>query len=229
MKRSHLILLIAVLLILCGCVQLLGCEAEPGAESRVGDIKVLSHEGYYVTGTMVGNYVEIFGELQNIGNRNLRFIKLTATLYDSDGKVIGTDYTYASTDILLPAEKAAFSIMKGPTGEDYEYYVLEVTSCKETTEEPYRDFEFLNTSSYINDNGYYCVKGEIKNTGTQNIDSVGVIITFYNTEGKVISVSGISLIADLEAGGIASFDTWTTPDWISSEIASYSLQTDVSD
>lgn len=221
MKRSYLIPLITSLLILSGGAQLLGC----GSSS---DIEILSRKGYYVTGTMVGNYVEIFGELQNTGNKNLRLIKLTATLYDSDGKEMGTDYSYAYTDILLPGDKAPFSIMLGPTGRDYESYTLEVTSYKETTEEPYRDFEFLNTSSYINDNGYYCVKGEIKNTDSQNIDSVAVIITFYNAEGKVISATS-HLKKDLEAGGIVSFDTWTLPDWISSDIANYSLQTDVSD
>jgi len=228
MKRSYFTSLIAGILILCGCIQLLGCETESGPESCVSDIKVLSHEGYYDTSGMVGSYVEIFGEVQNIGDRNLTFIKLTATLYDNDRQVIGTDYTYARADILLPGEKAAFSIMKGPTGEDFESYILEVTSCGETTDVPYRDFEFLNTSSYIDDKGYYCVKGDLKNIGTQNIDYVDVIITFYNTEGEVVSATSF-LIAGLEASGIAPFDTYTLPDWISSKIASYSLQTDVSD
>ena len=228
MKRNCLILLIVSLLILCGCAELLGETPAPGPESRIGDVKILSHSGYLTAG-FPGHYLEIFGELQNTGNQNLKFIKLTATFFDSDGKVIGTKWTYANTDILLPGEKAPFAFMQLISEEkDYKSYGLEVTSCREKTEEPYRNFEFLNTSSYINDNDYYCVKGEIKNTGTQNIEYVNVIITSYNAKGKVISATS-HLIAGLEAGGIASFDTWTLPSGISSEIANYSLQTDVSD
>jgi len=119
--------------------------------------------------------------------------------------------------------------MKMASQKDYKSYTVEVTSCRETTDEPYRDFEFLNTSSYINDQDYYCVKGELKNTGTQEIDFVGVIMTCYNAEGEVISASGTCLIAHLKAGETASFDAHALPKQISSKIASYTLQTDVSD
>ena len=227
MRRNYLILLIAGLLILCGCALLTGEAPAPGAESYISDIKILSRSGYLTAG-FPGHYLHIYGELQNTCNKNLRSIKLTATLYDSAGKVIRTDWTYAYTDILLPGEKAPFvfieliSLEKG-----YKSYGLEVTSCRETTEEPYRNFEFLNTSSYTDDHGYYHLKGEIKNTGSQDIDFVGVVITCYNAEGKVISASGTCLLADLKAEKTAPFDTQVLPDQISSEIVSYSLQTDV--
>jgi len=227
MKRNCLILLIVSLLVLCGCAQLPG--GVPSPESGTGDVKILTHSGYHITGGFTGDYLDIFGELQNTSNKNLKFIKLTTTLYDSAGKVIETKWTYAHTDILLPGEKAPFVFMKITSEEDYKSYTVEVTSCRETTEEPYRDFEFLNTSSYIDDQGYYCVKGEIKNTGTQDIDFVGVIITCYNAEGEVISASGTCLIAHLKAGETASFDAHALPKQISSKIATYSLQTDVSD
>jgi len=227
MKRNCLILLIVSLLILCGCAELSGEAPAPDPESCIGDVKILSHSGYLTTG-FPGHYLEIFGELQNTGNQNLKFIKLTATFFDSAGKVIGTKWTYANTDILLPGEKAPFVFMQLISEEkDYKSYGLEVTSCREKTEEPYRNFEFLNTSSYIDDHDYYHVKGEIKNTGTQDIDFVGVILTCYNAEGKVISASGTCLLVDLKAGTTAPFDTQALPSEISSKIASYSLQTDV--
>ncbi len=229
MKRNYLILLIVSLLILCGCAQLPAGAPTPSPASGRGDVKILTRSGYHITGGFTGDYLDIFGELQNTSNKNLKYIKLTATLYDSAGKVIETVWTFANTDILLPGEKAPFVFMKITSQEDYKHYAVEVTSCRETTEAPYRDFEFLNTSSYIDDLGYYCVKGEIKNTGTQDIDFVGVIMTCYNAEGKVISVDMTHLIAHLKAGETASFDTHAPPKQISSKIATYSLQTDVSD
>jgi len=229
MKRNCLVLLIVSLLILSGCAQLPAGAPTPSPGSPVGDVKILTRSGYLTAG-FPGHYLEIYGELQNTGNKNLRFIKLTTTLYDSAGNVIGTKWTYAHTDILLPGEKAPFVFMKMISQEkDYKSYGLEVTSCRETTEEPYRNFEFLDTSSYIDDKGYYRVKGELKNTGTQDIDFVGVIITCYNAEGKVISASGTCLMVDLKAGKTAPFDTEAHPKQISSQIRNYSLQTDVSD
>lgn len=229
MKRKWFILLIISLLVLSGCGQLPTGTSTPSTESPIGDVKILSHSGYHITGGFPGDYLDIFGELQNTGNKNLKFIKLTTTIYDSAGNVIETKWTYANTDVLLPGEKAPFTFMKMASEKDYKSYTVEVTSCRETTDEPYRDFEFLNTSSYIDDQGYYRVKGELKNTGTQDIDFVGVIITCYNAEGKVISASGTTLITDLEAGGIASFDSTVLPKQISSKIVNYTLQTDVSD
>ena len=131
MKRNWFILLIVCLLVLAGCGQLPTGTSTPSTESDIGDIKILSHSGYHITGGFTGDYLDIFGEL--------------------------------------------------------------------------------------------------KNTGTQNIDFVGVIITCYNAEGKVISASGTTLLTDLEAGGIASFDSTVLPKQISSDIVSYTLQTDVSD
>ncbi len=229
MKRNCLILLIVSILILCGCGQTLGGGSTRSPESLVGDVKILSHHGYYISGGFPGDYIDIFGELQNTGQKNLKYIKLTAAFYDSAGEVIRTEWTYANADILLPGEKAPFSFIEAASAEkDYQSYELEVTSCRETTEEPYRDFEFLNTSSYIDDQGYYHVKGEIKNTGTQDIDFVSVVITLYDAGDKVVSAS-TSLIAHLAAGGTDSFDTWVLPEEASSDIASYILQTDVSD
>ncbi len=199
----------------------------PGPESYIRDIKILSHSGY-LTSAFPGDYLEIYGELQNTGNKNIEYIKLTTTSYDSADKVIGTKWAYADTDILLPGDKAPFGFIEMISREkNYKSYGLEITSCQETTEEPYRDFEFLNTSSYIDDDGDYHVKGDIKNNGTQDMKSVGVVITCYNAEGKVVSASGTFSLVELKAGEAAPFDTQALSREISSEITSYSLQTDV--
>ncbi len=210
-------------------LSLFGCVSSPtsGPTQEVSEVEILNHQGYHITGGITGDYLPIFGEAQNISNENLEYIKLSVVLYDSSGKEIGSDRTYLSTDILRPGEKAPFSFWPRPVLKDYESYGVMVTEYNITEREPYRDFEFINVSSYIGDRGYYRVEGEIKNTGDRDIRFVDVIITFYDTEKKVVSASTYP-IGDLNAGQTDTFDQSAIPKQISSRVASYSLQTKVS-
>ena len=225
MKRLLVLLFLVGALILCSCS---GAPGRPtaGSESCLGDIRILSHHGYYVTSNIGRNRVQICGEVQNTGEENLKSIRVVATLYDSENKVIGKDDALVRTDILLPGEQCPFSIIEMDLKGDFDSYALEVTSCKQTTEEPYRDFEFIGVSSHLDDLSFYHVKGSIKNIGAQDIDSLGVCVTFYDRQGKVIS-SSISTIGSLNAGETTSFDELATPREIGPKIADYTLQTKV--
>lgn len=69
-------------------------------------IEVLSHSSYINSiGTLV-----ITGEVRNNSDRSKKFIKILATLYNSDGSVVETDYTYSDRDVLSPGETSGFKM-----------------------------------------------------------------------------------------------------------------------
>ena len=220
MKGFYVIPVIIALLILSSCTP----STNNTPEQETSEIEILNHQGYQFTEKIGGDYLAIFGEAQNISGENLEYIKLTAILYDGSGKEIGSDWTYLSTDILRAGEKAPFIFLIRTDEEDYGSYGLTLSEYNKTDREPYRNFEFINVSYYIGDNGYYRVKGEIKNMGDRDVKYVDVILTFYDAEGKVVS-AGTYPVGDLSVGSTATFDTSAIPKQITSMVASYSLQT----
>ena len=204
--------------VLSGCA---GGAPESLIPSR-GDIEVLSHNGYMVS-DMTGTYAVVVGEVQNRGRDTLRYVKITATLYDSEDNILATHYTYAQIKVLLPGQKSPFIFIKLSSAERYG---LEITESTPTTDEPYRDFEILSHTSSIDDDGDYRVTGEIKNRGAQEATHTEVIATFYDASGEVVGASVIATVEprDLSAGETASFDLQATPRETASDIATYALQ-----
>jgi hypothetical protein len=52
----------------------------------------------------------IVGEVVNNDQKPLRSIKIIATFYDDAGKVIGTNFSYATLDVVAPGAKSPFEI-----------------------------------------------------------------------------------------------------------------------
>ena len=55
------------------------------------------------------NFDDIIGQVKNIGNGTAESIKTIFTFYDSNGNMVGTDFTYIDIDKLNPGQKAPFS------------------------------------------------------------------------------------------------------------------------
>lgn len=219
-RRALTLLLwcIIAVVVLSGCAGSVPKSLIPSG----GDVKILSHNGYMVS-DMIGTYAIVVGEVQNTGKDVLRYVKITATLYDSEDNILATHYTYAQIKVLLPGQKSPFIFIKLSSAERYG---LEVTEFRPTTDEPYRDFEILSHSSFIDDDGHYRVTGELKNTGTRSANDTEVIATFYDASGEVVGASVIATVdpRHVPRGETASFDVQATPKETASDIATYALQ-----
>ena len=55
----------------------------------------------------------IVGEVQNNGSETAKFVEVSATLYDSNNKVIGTESTFTKPSEIDPGQKAPFEITVG--------------------------------------------------------------------------------------------------------------------
>jgi hypothetical protein len=56
-------------------------------------------------------HTHIVGEVINQGRRTANAVKVIATLYGSDGKVVGTDFTFTQPSSIDPGNKAPFEII----------------------------------------------------------------------------------------------------------------------
>jgi hypothetical protein len=67
---------------------------------------------------------EIVGEAKNNGNETVEFVKVTVTLYDDIGSIIGAEDAYTDPSYLEPGMKAPFkvSIRSGSLMDDTEAY-----------------------------------------------------------------------------------------------------------
>jgi len=55
--------------------------------------------------------IEIRGEVKNIGRACVDYVKIIATFYDAEGRVIGSDFTYSDPSRLYPSQTAPFNIL----------------------------------------------------------------------------------------------------------------------
>jgi hypothetical protein len=88
------------------------------------ELIVLNDQGQVVN-DFLGNY-RITGEIQNIGNFETGPVRISTTLYDSEGRVIGVDGTATSEfDKLGPGEITPFSVLlfaRGPV-DSYRLFI----------------------------------------------------------------------------------------------------------
>jgi hypothetical protein len=53
----------------------------------------------------------IVGEVLNTSDETKEYVKLSVTLYDSNNKVIGTDFTFTDPSDIFPQDSAPFSVL----------------------------------------------------------------------------------------------------------------------
>jgi hypothetical protein len=120
----------------------------------------------------------IIGKVKNIGNGTAESIKTTFTFYDSNGNMVGTDYTYLDLDKLNPSQKAPFSLMLDKTeiknGAQYELSLSWYNP--DGTEEYIEDVKVTKDPQQK-------IVPIIKNTKQTNENEN---FPFYNTDGKDI-------------------------------------------
>ena len=169
--------------------------------------EILSHSSY-IDGL---GYFNVVGEVKNTLPSNTKYVKIVATFYDAQKKVIGTDFTYTELDILKSNQKSPFELSSYPDKIDPASYKLKV-SYSETGEEPFTGLKILSHSASIDDLGYHKIVGEVKNGGTKEATYVKVVCTYYGAGGKVI---GTSLTYtdpdDIDAGDSAPFELNSYP------------------
>ncbi|MFB3889099.1 MAG: FxLYD domain-containing protein [Candidatus Bathyarchaeia archaeon] len=174
----------------------------PSTEAAL-NVAILSHQGYVGS---TGSYY-IVGEVQNVGNQAYKYVEVIATFYNTNGSVVGTEFTYIELYVLHPSAKSPFKILflEKNVVPLIDHYSLSV-SYDPATARP-GNLKILSNTSYVGQTGNLHVVGEIQNNGNNTANYVEVFATFYDTAGNVVAEeSTFSNPSTLSAGQKAPFD-----------------------
>lgn len=59
-------------------------------------------------------YVHVLGEIQNKLNTKMDFVKANVAYYDSQNRIIGSDFVYSDPNTLLPGQTATYQALTSP-------------------------------------------------------------------------------------------------------------------
>ncbi len=185
-------------------------------------VRILGNHSHYVDMT---GYLHIVGEISNGTPSHLRFVKITANLFNSGGQLIDTDFTYIYLDNLPAGGKTCFDIsLEEPAG--WSYYEFQPPSYW-TDGKPLPNLTVLNDSGcYYPIFGWYEVIGQVRNDHGTRVEYVSPVGTLYNASGAVIGCDR-TFIEDthLHPGQTSPFDmVFLGRDYV--DAASYRLQVD---
>jgi hypothetical protein len=187
---------------------------------------VIIHDNYssYITST---GSLHVVGEVQNMGDKPVEFVRITATFYDANSTVIATDFTYSALDIIPQGVKSPFEIILLDENQvsKVHNYSLVVTDYEQTSDALDRTLLILSNSSYLSASNRLNIVGEVKNNGTVESTFTKVVVTCYDQNGKVV-VSDFSYCDPdtISEGEKAPFHILVIDANQSMKVASYELQ-----
>ena len=134
----------------------------------------------------IGDF-HVIGEVQNNAAKALEFVEITATFYDSTGKVVGTESGFTEIDILRPTETSPFDILvtDNQQSQKIDNYKLSV-SGDETIESKPANLKLNVGDSFTDSIDSYHIVGEVTNQGNQATKFVKVAGAFYNDQNQVL-------------------------------------------
>ncbi len=152
-------------------------------------------------------YLHIVGEVINNTDYWYDFVKVVATFYDSDGKVLGSDFTYIELDELPPHGKGVFVLSSdvGDAAASVVSYKLQVQG-NQGASPPYTDLNVRVDREY-SQYDYYHIVGEVTNTGDLDCEFTKIVAGFYDAEGNIIGADFTYAELDrIPAKGSSPFD-----------------------
>ncbi len=76
-------------------------------ETQVANLKILTHNSF----TDSAGYLHVVGEVKNDSTSMLEFVKVIATFYDSNNRVVGTEYAYTNPSTIQADNLAPFELI----------------------------------------------------------------------------------------------------------------------
>ncbi len=151
--------------------------------------------------------VYVNGEVKNLSETNIQFIRVNARLLDTSGNQVVESFSYGVPGICPPGELAAFSVMIDKPAT-YLGYELDV-EAKTTSAPPFTDLRVVGEFTKTDDMGMHHIFGIVENTGSTTLEHSSLFGVLYDENGKVVSVT-ISPLASpnwlLTPGERATFD-----------------------
>lgn len=157
------------------------------------------------------DYVDDLGELVVVGivrndaNSNAADARVTLTLYNAAGSIIGEIGGRTLVNVLKPGQRSPF-IVSVPRPDDLWEWSLRATA-RPTTEQPHGGLTMINSHAYEDQAGFYHVTGTVINGGSRATRLAQVVVTLYDKWGKIVN-AGFAYTdpSSVRIGSEATFD-----------------------
>jgi LysM repeat protein len=154
-----------------------------------------------------------FGEIHNTTGSDLEQAGVVITLLDESGKQLAQAETGVLLDLINTGGRAPFAVhFDQPPATFASYTVLPKTGVRGYLGSYYRDLAARNLKGEGERYAAYTVSGDIANTGPEDAVEVSVVVTLYDTLGRVIGTrQGVPEHNVILRGGQTSFRLELTP------------------
>jgi len=184
------------------------------------DLSVLSH---YMYRDNMGN-VHIVGEFQNTGSKNTTGNRVKVTVFNFEGSIVATGQSLSYLSALKPNQKCPFEIILSVPSYTINYKLE--TECQSTDKESVSDIDIKDDYIKVLAGGWSKLQGKITNRGNGAYESVLIVITFYDKDGRVVEVGTTSPdTLPLSPGNSCTFKMGINP-YISAKVVKYMIQAD---
>jgi hypothetical protein len=145
-------------------------------------------------------YLYIHGEVFNNTSAKRQFVEIDATLYNSSGTVVDTDFTYAWLDIMPIRTRSPFELIVYPVPAGYDHYKLSVSSTT-TTATSVGNLAISPGIPFTDGISYRHYPGEVTNNNAFSVQFTQVLLTLYNNLGNVLNTDFTYTNPDTIAAG----------------------------
>jgi hypothetical protein len=197
-----------------------GCTYLPLVSSS-GPLAVAVGQPFSYTDSI--SYLHIIGEVRNTIGGSIELVRIAANIFDSHGKLVATDHSYAYLDPLPNNTSTCFDVLlKAPA---------DIGSIQFERPTYYPSSTLPALLSITNDSGAYDpnlhsykIIGQVTNNDLAQVKFVRVTATLYNASGQAIGCNFTYVSStDLDPGQTSSFSLSTYGrDY--NDVASYKLQ-----
>ena len=167
---------------------------------------------------MDGDMVTIVGLVQNEGPDTASQVRIAAALYDEQNVLLDVAVVSAPLTVLAPGGESPFWL----TSESHvnalpaRYDLIAYSQRASDTETSAQaQVALADTYDYTNDVEDLVIVGEIANTGNQNATTLEAFASFYDAQGRILTVDQGYVWADVLAAGTRSpflLELFGTPD-----------------
>jgi hypothetical protein len=173
------------------------------------------------------NFMHVCGELKNLSNKAMKNVVVTASFYDSKGKLLNQFRRASELRTLNPGDVSPFEILyiDTKTVNDVKNYTLSATG--QQTEMKVRALRITSNSSKLDLTGVYYIKGRVVNEGSEDATNSMIIATLYNKDGKIVVVGrGQTEPVNISSHSEAAFEFPVTEALQTYKVKSYSVLAD---
>jgi LysM repeat protein len=149
------------------------------------------------------------GKVRNPGAEALSEVVVEASLFDSGGVLLAREAAFIQLDVIPSGEAIPFAVLfDSPPSSFAQYHVAAVSGIPITAQARYYfDLEAFDLQGAQIDVSTYRLRGQLRNTGLYDAQSIRLVAVVYNTDDKVLAQRQAELSVELlKAGAITPFE-----------------------